>query len=71
MEDYEITFNVTPGIDALSPEQTVTLLRCFMRDEENWTTARLAGITISEAEQCVRDLWNVFSYRKRQVKNAH
>ncbi|MBR2761614.1 MAG: hypothetical protein IKD66_10620 [Solobacterium sp.] len=54
------------GICALSPEQTVTLLRCFMEDEETWETARRTGLTLSEAEQCRIELWNIFAARKAQ-----
>ncbi len=52
------------GICALNPEQTVTLLRCFMDDEETWETARKTGLTLSEAEQCRLELWNIFAARR-------
>lgn len=64
MEELVSLFHEQKGIGMLSPEQTVTLLRCFMRDEEAGSTARKMGITVSEAKQCQKDLWNVFSYRK-------
>ncbi|MBR4456658.1 MAG: hypothetical protein IKS32_10650 [Solobacterium sp.] len=70
MEELDQICQNSSGIAALSPEQTVTLLRCFMNDEEMWTTARLAGITITQAEQCTMDLWNVFSHRRRELANV-
>ena len=57
-------FTRRSGLCGLSPEQTVVMLRCFMNDEENWETARKTGITLSEAEQCRVELWNIFAARK-------
>ena len=70
MEHNEWTIGTEPGIAELSPEQTVMILRSFMNDEASWTAARKAGITIPQAEQCVMDLWNIFSWRKRVMSNA-
>ncbi len=70
MEHNDWTLSIEPGIAELSPEQTVTILRSFMNDEASWTAARKAGITIPQAEQCVMDLWNIFSWRKRVMSNA-
>ena len=70
MEHNDWTLRIEPGIAELSPEQTVTILRSFMNDEASWTAARKAGITIPQAEQCVMDLWNIFSWRKRIMTNA-
>lgn len=52
------------GIASLNPEQTVTLLRCFMEEEETWETARKTGLSLSEAEQCRIELWNIFAARR-------
>lgn len=60
-----VSFFQSRGLEALTPEQTVACLSCFMRDEEARTAARCAGISIPEAEQCMTDFWNVFSYRKQ------
>ncbi len=64
MSELEIMERRINGIAELSPEQTVAVLRCFMNDEGAWMTAKRTGITLSEAEQCTADLWNIFSYRK-------
>ncbi|MBR3203609.1 MAG: hypothetical protein IKF60_08490 [Solobacterium sp.] len=65
MNELVSFFHNSRGLESLTPEQTVTCLSCFMHDEETWTTARRAGISIPEAEQCLMDFWNVFSYRKQ------
>lgn len=70
MNEYEWTIGEESGIAELSPEQTVAVLRAFMNDEESWSTAQKAGITVPQAEQCVMDLWNIFSYRKREMSNV-
>ena len=33
-------------------------------------TAQKAGITLPQAEQCVTDLWNIFSFRKQVMSNV-
>ena len=70
MNENEWNITAEPGIAELSPEQTVAVLRAFMNDEESWSTAEKAGITVPQAEQCVMDLWNIFSWRKQVMSNV-
>ena len=70
MEELVSLFEHRSGIETLSPEQTVTCLSCFMQDEEPWMTARLADISIPHAEQCMKEFWNVFCYRKQVRAHA-
>ena len=70
MNELVSFFHQTEGIECLTPEQTVTCISCFMNDEEDWTTARRAGMSIPLAEQCRKDLWNAFIFRKQKLSHA-
>ena len=70
MKHYEWEIGTEAGIEELSPEQTVSMLFSFMNDEASWTAAQKAGITLPQAEQCVTDLWNIFSFRKQVMSNV-
>ena len=58
------------GLSALSPEQTVSLLHCFMNDAPASYTADRIGVSVEEAAQCTTDLWNIFSFRKQVNHHA-
>ncbi len=70
MNELVSFFNSTRGIECLTPEQTVTCISCFMNDEEDWTIAQRADISIPLAEQCRKDLWNAFVFRKQKLAHV-
>jgi predicted aldo/keto reductase-like oxidoreductase len=53
MNELVSFFHNSRGLESLTPEQTVTCLSCFMQDEETWTTARCAGISIPDVFRAV------------------